>query len=102
MHPIFDIASSRDEATRTGGPPSDDDVDDDDDDAPPPPAPTSTAPPRLRTTLIRPGSGRNFGGMDSHVLRPMITAFVNPGDGGVHVTSLKCLMSPGSRHGCCG
>jgi len=26
-------------------------------------------------TLIRFGSGRNFAGMDSHVLRPIITAF---------------------------
>jgi hypothetical protein len=31
---------------------------------------------RLTTTLILPLSGLNFAGIDSHVLRPMITAFI--------------------------
>ena len=51
------------------------------------------------TLTIRPGNGLKLEGIDSHVFRPMMTAFVMPGDGEVDVTSLKCAMSPGSRHG---
>jgi len=50
-------------------------------------------------TLVREGSGLNFGGMLSHVVRPMMTAFTSPGDGGVDVISLKYLISSGSLHG---
>lgn len=32
----------------------------------------------MRTMLRRPGKGRNFSGIDSHVLRPMTTAFIIP------------------------
>ncbi len=58
---------------------------------------------RERMTLVRQSRGRNFEGMDSHVLRPIITAFVRPAPaagvlpGGVEVTRLKCAMSPGRR-----
>ena len=74
------MASSRDDATSTS-------------------PVASTVVVRLKIMLIRPGNGLNLGGIDSHVFRPMMTAFVMPGDGGVDVTSLKCAMSPGSRHG---
>ena len=52
-------------------------------------------------------NGRNFGGIDSHVLRPIITALVigdtgaDTGaatDGGVIVTLLKWDISAGIRH----
>lgn len=43
--------------------------------------------------LVRPGSGRNLEGMDSHVFRPIMTAFVVPGFGVLDVTRLKCAIS---------
>ena len=49
--------------------------------------------------LVLPSRGRNLVGMDSHVLRPMMTALVRPGEGGSDVTFLKCFISPGRRHG---
>ena len=47
------------------------------------------AAPRVRTTLMRPGNGLNFEGMDSQVLRPMMTAFCLPGSAVLLVISLK-------------
>jgi hypothetical protein len=53
---------------------------------------------RLRTMLRRPGKGRKRGGIDSHVLRPMITALAGAVPSLV-VMRLKAAMSPGRRHG---
>ena len=41
------------------------------------------------TTLMRPASGRNLGGIDCHVLRPMTTAFRNPAKAAPCVRRLK-------------
>merc|ERR1719491_91619 len=54
---------------------------------------------RVSIILVLPSKGRNLGGIDSHVLRPIMTAFVSPGEGGVDVTFLKCFMSGARRHG---
>jgi len=57
---------------------------------------------RERTTFTRPGSGRNLSGIDSHVLRPMITAFSRsptPAEAVSVVIRLKYAMSPGRRQG---
>ena len=43
--------------------------------------------------FLRPPSGRNLGGIDSHVFRPMTHAFVLPA-GAALVTFLKYFMSP--------
>ena len=47
---------------------------------------------RVTTTLVRPGSGRNLAGMESQVLRPMIT-------GQPSVVRLKCAKSSGKCQG---
>ena len=47
---------------------------------------------RVMTTLVRPGRGLNFGGRESQVLRPMITA--QP-----RVWRLKCARSSGRCQG---
>ena len=52
---------------------------------------------RIKLTL--PGRGRNLSGMDSHVLRPMMTAFFLDGSVVLEVSSLKYFMSPGRFHG---
>ena len=53
----------------------------------------------LTTTFSRSASGRNFSGIDCHVLRPMITAFRFSGLVVERVSCLKNAMSPRSRHG---
>lgn len=52
----------------------------------------------VRTMLDRLGSGLNFGGMDSHVFLPMITAFDLP-SGAAEVTLAKYAISLGSLQG---
>ena len=52
-----------------------------------------------RTTLSRPGSGRNFAGMESQTPRPMRTAFRSPSVGQSRVIRWKYWNSRGSRHG---
>lgn len=60
---------------------------------------SSPAEPRLSTTFTLPGSGLNFGGMDSQVLRPITTAFCLDGSAVLVVSSLKYAMSPGNFQG---
>ena len=57
------------------------------------------AAPRERTTFTRPGKGLNLAGIDSQVLRPMMTAFFFEGSEVFEVSSLKYFMSPGRCHG---
>ena len=47
--------------------------------------------------MVRPGKGRNFGGMESHVFRPIMTALTVSGVGGVVVTRAKYCKSPVNR-----
>ena len=49
--------------------------------------------------LVLPPKGLNLSGIDSHVFRPIMTALVSPGEGGVEVTFLKCFISGARRHG---
>jgi hypothetical protein len=54
---------------------------------------------RVSTMLRRPGSGLNFSGMLSHVVRPIMTALRAEDLLVLDVSSLKYRMSPGSFHG---
>ena len=49
--------------------------------------------------FVRPLSGRNFGGIESHVRLPMTTALCFAGSVVAIVTSRKYAMSPGKRQG---
>ena len=54
---------------------------------------------RVKTMFKRDGNGRNFCGIDSHVLRPIITAFCFLSSFVVVVVSLKNFKSSAHRHG---
>lgn len=48
---------------------------------------------RVSTILVRPGSGRNFAGIESHVRRPITTLLAFWGSAVAIVTSLKYCIS---------